>query len=82
MTFAFDNLQNLFPLILRGIAASGVVSTNMEYNNLLIVSLVKVLEHTLKIETLLSLVIVPIVLPFKSSFLTDTTVRRPGGIGH
>ena len=77
MILALDDLKNLVPLSLSGINTSGVMGTNVEEDNLLVSSLVKILKHAIEIETFGVVIKVTVRLLLKTNAAWDCVMNRP-----
>ena len=80
MIFPLDDFKDLLPFFLCWIATSWVVSAHVKHDDGHIWGLVDVLEHACKIKSLGFLVVVPVVLPWESGTLRNTSVSGPCGI--
>mmetsp|Transcript_42075 Transcript_42075/g.64506 ORF Transcript_42075/g.64506 Transcript_42075/m.64506 type:complete len:364 (-) Transcript_42075:16-1107(-) len=82
VTLPLAHLEDLLPVVLSGVAASGVVGTGVEEDDLLSGSLVEILEHAVDVEDSLVGVVVSVLSPVKAGSVSDTLVSRPGRGGN
>mmetsp|Transcript_10970 Transcript_10970/g.16462 ORF Transcript_10970/g.16462 Transcript_10970/m.16462 type:complete len:304 (+) Transcript_10970:566-1477(+) len=75
-----DQRTNSLPLLLRRIASSRIVSTSVKKNNSAFRSSLKILEHTIKVQSISSTAVVSVTNNFQSAFLKDGNVVPPGRI--
>ena len=78
---SLDNLENLLPLGLSGVDSSWVVGTDVEHDNGVVLSGVKVFLQALEVEALGLLAVVAVILPFVADEVSDCSMDGPGGVG-
>jgi len=80
MLLSLYNFKNFFPVILRWITSSWVVSANVKSNDWLIVCFIQIFEHTDQVKALVFSIVVSVVLPLESSSCGNTSMGRPGRV--
>ena len=78
---SLDNLEDLLPLGLSGVDSSWVVGTDVEHDNGVILSGVKIFLQALEVEALGLLAVVAVILPFVADEVSDRSMDGPGRVG-
>ena len=79
---ALDDLSGLLPLSFSEIDTGRVVSTDVEHNDRVVLSIADILLHALEVETLGRRVVVAIGLHVVADESTNRLVDGPGRVGH
>lgn len=79
---SLDNLEDILPLPFGRVNSSGVVGTDVEHNDRVVLGVVQVLLEALKVETLGLLAVVAVILPLVANEVSDGPVDGPGGVGN
>lgn len=79
---ALDDFENFLPLGVCGINSGGVVSTDVEHDDGVVLGVVKILLEAIEVEALGFLAVVAVVLPLVTNEVGNGSVDGPCGVGN
>jgi len=79
---SLDNLEDFLPLPIGRVNSGGVVGTDVEHDDRVVLGVVQVLLEALEVETLGLLAVVAVILPLVANEVGDGPVDGPGLVGN